>query len=108
MSDTSDAFVFVDGDGGYYVVPKEVLEQAKVPDEARELVEAQIQDAGDTTGFASISGYAMIGSVSLHAPKFTAIANYKMPWPCDTTFSAPWPCDVPTSARFQGSVGQQG
>ena len=106
MSDTSDAFVFVDGDGSYYVVPKEVLEQAKVPDEARELVDAQM---GDTSGYAataSVSGYSMVGSMSFQPSRFTAVANYKMPWPCDTTFSAPWPCDVPTSARFQGGVQQ--
>jgi hypothetical protein len=104
MADSGDALVLVDSSGSYYVLPKEVIEQARVPDEAKDLVEAQMGD-DDTSGFATAGlGYSMVGAMTLQPSRFSATSSYRLAWPCDTGYKAGWPCDISTSPRF-GSQG---
>lgn len=100
MAYNGEALVLVDGDGSYYVLPKEVIEQAKVSDEAKSMVDEQVDQ--DTSGFMTAGlGFSFVGSVNLSAERFSARSGGGVPWPCDATFSAGWPCDIPSSARFQ-------
>jgi hypothetical protein len=100
MAYNGEALVLVDSAGSYYVLPKEVIEQAKVSDEAKGMVEEQVDQ--DTAGFMTAGlGFSFAGSVNLSAERFSAKSGAGIAWPCDATFSAGWPCDIPSSARYQ-------
>ena len=100
MAYNGEALVLVDSAGSYYVLPKEVIEQAKVSDDAKGMVDEQVDQ--DTAGFTTAGlGYSFVGAVNLSAERFSAHSGGGVPWPCDATFKAGWPCDISTSTRFQ-------
>ena len=65
MAADTDAFVFNDAEGHYYVVPREVIERGIISDESKERVEASL---ADTTGFMlSEHTFSFVGPLRLSA-----------------------------------------
>ena len=65
MSTTDgEALVLADTDGNLYVLPRELVELTRVPDENKSAVEAHL--GSDTTGFQTIgAGFAFVGNMKL-------------------------------------------
>jgi len=61
----SDAIVIADADGSYYVVPRDVIEQTRVDDAAREQIDNEL--GVDTEGFGSSLGlgFKYVGALTL-------------------------------------------
>jgi len=67
----TDAFVFNDAEGHYYVVPREVIERGIISDESKERVEASL---ADTTGFMlSEHTFSFVGPLRLSAESQNAL-----------------------------------
>jgi hypothetical protein len=65
---TTDTLVLTDQHGDYYVIPRALIEKAKVTDEAKKRELKQTVDGGDTTGYVSLGTQAQsfrLGSATL-------------------------------------------
>jgi hypothetical protein len=60
MTENNEAIVLRDQEGHYYVVPTQVLAEARMPDDARATVD---EDLGETTGFA-VDIFQLLGSIT--------------------------------------------
>ena len=92
-SETSDAIVLKDQAGRYYVIPKEILEEALVPEGSQAMVEA---DVSDVEGFAANAlNFSFAGNLSIPNAKVKSHYGYRAGgWPCDFPAGG-WPCDTP-------------
>lgn len=58
-----DALVIADADGHYYVIPHELIQQTRVPDELKDVIDELL--GVDTVGFASLGlGYSLVGPLT--------------------------------------------
>ena len=56
----TDALVIADAEGHYYVLARDIIDQARIPDEDREIIDERI--GADTIGFASLGlGFSLVG-----------------------------------------------
>jgi len=93
MTDTSEAIVLEDADGAYYVIPRETLEDARVPDSAKAAVD---EDLGETQGFqVGAANFSFVGALKLTPQRVGSAYNFR---------GMPWPCDAP---QIQGGISQQ-
>ena len=92
-SDNSDAIVLTDQDGRYYVIPREIMQEALVPDSAKGAVDA---DISEVDGFSMPgSHFSVVGGISLSTPRIKTNYGFrKTGWPCDFPAGG-WPCDTP-------------
>ena len=101
MTEAIDAIVLSDQSGRYYVIPMEALEEAIVPDDAKDAVDADITDVA---GFASrAANFSFVGGISLAPTRVRSTYGFRANgWPCDIPVGA-WPCDTPQlGAQNQG------
>jgi hypothetical protein len=67
----TDAFVFNDAEGHYYVIPREVIERGIISDESKAKVEAALTD---TSGFMlSEHAFSFVGPLRLSAESQNAL-----------------------------------
>lgn len=85
MADIStDALVLTDSEGNYYVVPRDVIEQTRVADSAKDDIDAAL--GIDTSGFTAHHvglGFHLVGPLSFQQQQSTHLAG-KLPqvgWP---------------------------
>ncbi len=92
-SDTSDAIVLKDDAGRYYVIPKEILDEALVPEASQAMVDADVADVG---GFSiNALNFSFVGGLALPSAKVKANYGFRAGgWPCDFPAGG-WPCDTP-------------
>jgi hypothetical protein len=66
MAGERDAFVFMDDEGKYYVIPREAIQRGLISDDSKARLEESLPD---TSGFAAMPGsFAMGGSFTFVAP----------------------------------------
>ncbi len=77
----SDAIVIADAEGHYYVVPRDVIEQTRVDDEAKDQIDAEL--GVDTEGFGSRLGYgySYVGNLTLVQQKTFQSKLPQIGWP---------------------------
>jgi hypothetical protein len=75
--DMSRAIVLKDTEGHYYVVPGEVLTEARVPDEAKAAVD---EDLGETTGF-GWDAFEFMGSIAPSPERVQSVYGSPRAWP---------------------------
>ena len=81
----SEAIVLQDGEGRYYVIPTEALEDALVPDEAKGAIDA---DLAEVSGFSPSFSY--VGNLSLSSMRVRSTYGFRAnAWPCDTPVVGP-------------------
>ena len=73
----SGAIVLKDSEGHYYVVPSEVLTEARVPDEAKTAVD---DDLGETTGF-GWDQFEIMGSIAPSPERVQSVYGSPRAWP---------------------------
>jgi hypothetical protein len=86
MAEMSEAIVLEDSEGSYYVIPREALEEARVPASAKAAVD---DDLGDTQGFSL--NFTFVGGLSLAPTRVSEAYGFRgTAWPCDSpAFEAP-------------------
>ena len=79
---TTDALVLTDAEGNYYVVPRDVIEQTRVADGAKDTIDSEL--GIDTEGFAAPSGglgFSVVGPLTLNQQRSLPGKLPQVGWP---------------------------
>ena len=79
----NEAIVLQDKEGHYYVIPKETLEDARVADESKAVVD---EDLGEVSGFA-LGAIIFVGGISPSSERIGSEYHLNAAWPCDSPAS---------------------
>jgi hypothetical protein len=77
-SDAMEIVVLTDQQGNYYALPRQTLEQARVPEAHRQEIE-ELTQTGETGGYGQPdSGLQQVGSISV--PPGLKVSNMQASW----------------------------